>query len=183
MNLAAAAIGAFGVLLGVVFTAAIEGVREAKRARRDKEARQEEYLRRRRDEFERVLADFVPVHKRWAWLIAVSIRQIYAAMSDTDPEPDTAEVDELELQVHRYVAQMRVRSPSEGVTALLDDVTTHMHSLWMARNFVNHISLSGSGDPEEEEAMRNVDDVLSQLDEAVGSLVEVNSVDARSFTP
>jgi hypothetical protein len=177
-SLAAAVIGALGVIAGVAISALLEGQREKKRAQRDRVARREEYLRHRRDAFEGVLEDFVPVHDRWSRVLALSIRELYASMSDTDPMPDEVELDQLDLEVDRYIARLKVRSPSATLTEHVDTVASDRESVRLALNAVNHAALNGT-DENQEEARQDFGDALDRLADAVAALVAANASDAR----
>lgn len=177
-NLTAAVIGLAGVVVGVLITARMENKRETMRAVRDRQARQEEYVRRRRDEFENILAEFVPIHKQWRSLQELAIRDRYAEMSDTDPMSDEEALEASEKQLDRLIAQLSVRSPSDELTRILENVAERRERIWQKFNYVNHVGLDGDED-DQQDAKECMYKALVDFGEEIEVLVRANSADAR----
>lgn len=182
-----------GAILGAALTAIlavldhrrnVKSDREAREqefrraAARERETRHEEHLWRRREEFERLVAEFVPVYERWSWLQGVLNRMAFRSMGDMDPEPDEADVDDLGQEVNKYIAQLKVRSPSEAIDRALASVSEAQHSVWTGQRYINHVLLKGD-DEAIDAAPREFMDKLDAFDEAVRALTSTASSDGR----
>lgn len=171
-------IGLGGALLGVISQAIISDRSERRVAARESAVRREDYLRKRLDGFEEVLAEFVPVYREWSREQTLWRKHYYADMSDSDPEPDFERAWELNQSIDRYLATFAVRSPSSAMTAAVAKVEDGRAAVTAASNLISHEETFGT-DEGVLAAKQPFIDALDALDAAVEALIKQNSADAR----
>lgn len=145
---------------------------------RERETRHEEHLWRRREEFEKLLAEFIPVYEKWNLYEGAAARMQFGRMADTTPEPEPSWVEVLQDEVNKFVAQLKVRSPSEELDGALARVIEARDAVWGALVLNNHMLISGT-EKDHDGVFSAFLDKIEAFDEAVGGLSSVSSKDGR----
>lgn len=146
--------------------------------RRERESRHEQYLWRRREEFEQLVAEFVPVYERWSLFEGAQARKQFHKMADTTPEPEPDCVDDLRDEVDKFLAQLEVRSPSEALDCALVQVVEARDLVWGALILNNHVLLSGT-EEQRDEAFDEFMDKIDVFDRAVRELSSLTPKEGR----
>jgi cytochrome c556 len=168
----------FLVLAGGALPILTGWLTDRRAAARERETRHDEYLWRRREEFEKLLADFIPVYERWSLFEGAQARNQFGMMADTTPEPEPYWVEDLRDEVNKFVAQLEVRSPSGAVDRALARATEAREAVWSALIFNNHVLLDGNRE-QQDDAFAEFMDKIEAFDESVRELSSTTSEDGR----
>lgn len=148
----------------------------------ERAAQHDEYLWRRREAFDDLLAEFRPMHQRWSKLQGALLRQQFGRMADMDDEPEPQKVEDLEADLKKLLSQLSDRSPSEALRQAVASVTKEHDAIERALIFNNHVLMDGN-DENKEDAYSEFYEKMDAYDAAVRKLSDVAYRDGQPRAP
>lgn len=148
----------------------------------ERAARHDEYLWRRREAFDDLLADFRPMHQRWSKLRGVLLRQQFGRVANMDEQTEEHEVEALETELKKRLSQLSDRAPSDDLRRAVASATKKHDAIERALIFNNHVLMDGN-DENKEDAYLEFYEKMDDYDEGVRELSEVAYKESQPRAP